>query len=147
MAGNTKSGRVGKNGTRERLSPTQEDKFTKKMPRTFPVKAKEYWLFIVPILKERGVIVNGDYFALCRLCILFHLYMECEETLLADGDTYESTSDRGAKRILTHPSADLIFKYQKELTGLERKFGLTPLDRMAVKSTTKNQKKSVRDKY
>ena len=145
MAGNTHSGRIGM-GIKEEPAK-REEKFTKKMPENFPVAAKGYWKSVVPILKERGTIKNADYYSFHRLCILYHLWNECETVLVNKGITYSTKTDRGCgERSLRRPEADLAMRYNSEMSKLERKFGLNPTDRALIK-TAQAQKKSVRNKY
>ena len=143
MAGNTNSGRVGRLTKSDKSIKTRE-LFSRKIPKDLPDESKIYWKSVIPILKERNAIKNADFYVFHRLCVLYHLWRECEKILLKKGATYESTTDRGGLRVLKRPEADLALRYNAEMTKLERKFGLS--DR-AKEQNGKPQKQSVRSKY
>ena len=143
MAGNIHSGRVGRLNNGDKPKNIKET-FTRKIPKDLPQESKIYWKAVIPILKERNAIKNADFYVFHRLCVLYHLWRECEKVLLKKGATYESTTDRGGLRVLKRPEADLALRYNAEMTKLERKFGLS--DR-AKEQNGKPQKQSVRSKY
>ena len=146
MAGNERSGRGGKAAEKNEKRKDKSD-FSYQIPDWLPDLGREYWRQNKPWLVKQGAISNKDYPAFCRLCDLYAKWRKCQQVTTEEGSTYETTSDRGAIRIIKRPEAELELQYHKEMLNLERKFGLTPVDGKGMKFDKKIEKKSVRDRY
>lgn len=134
MAGNTNSGRGGKAGVVMELKPTKSTTFTLKPSPKLHRLGKRFWKSMAPMLVEAGVLTDLDGFAFDRLCQLCGMWMDSRDKITKDGMTYETETDRGAKRHLERPEVKIMKGLEKEIQTLERKFGLTPGDRESIKA-------------
>lgn len=146
MAGNERSGRGRKAAERNPVA-VADFGFSLACPDWLPELAREYWAQNVPRLIDAGAIADKDFPALCRLCELYANWRRCQAVIAEQGCTYQTTSDRGAVRIIARPEASLELQYHKEMLNLERKFGLNPVDGKEIKFKKDDAKKSVRNRY
>jgi len=109
--------------------------------------SKEYWARNLKTLINNKCIAEKDYDSFCRLCDLYSKWRACQAITSKDGSTYSTKTDRGSKRIIKRPEAELELQYHKEMLNLERKFGLNPADGKGAGFGTRDKKKSVRNKY
>ena len=142
MPGNTNSGRAGAKKLMMINVDNRPSEFTVKPPVKLHKLGKKYWKKIVPMLVEKGVLDDLDQFALDRLCQLYGVWMECRAKLHENGLTYETETDRGAKRFMERPELSIMQKAEKEIQQLERKFGLTPGDREKIKMHGQKKKRN-----
>lgn len=130
MAGNKNSGRKSEKSQfvgKVKISWTKPEYIANKPA------ASGYWDRMYPQLLEMGIVRNIDFDAFCKLCELYSMWRKASDCVEAQGLTYESTSDRGASRILKRPEVEIMMSASKDLQCLEKKFGLTPLDAKQVK--------------
>ena len=145
MAGNTNSGRKGKIEKAEAsIKPQPREKIP--VPQQLKGHSLEYWKRVVNYLVERGEYNPVDEPALQRLALFYGEWKKMEEFVLQKGMTYDATTDRGAYVRRENPEAKLMININKEMKDLERKFGLTPVDRKGNHNGGQPTQ-SVRDKY
>lgn len=142
MAGNENSGR---HGGKEDNDYKRGFRFN--VPAWLDKEGKSYWKRNLTILVDNQCIGDKDFDAFCRLCDLYSKWRRCQAITNKDGSTYETTSDRGAIRIIKRPEAELELQYHKEMLNLERKFGLNPVDGKSAGFSKRGKKQSVRETY
>ena len=145
MAGNASSGRGGK--AKERNESTYQRKFSYNCPSFLNKLGKEYWKRNLPHFVAHGVIDDKDFDAFCRLCDLYSKWRSCQEITSTLGCTYETLSDKGYNRYMKRPEVELEIQFHRQMQGLEKHFGLNPVDGKNVAWQKKNKKLNARDRY
>jgi len=134
MSGNTASGRLSK-AKAQQIKPPQPDQIKVIPPTGLTKKAKEYWHGLITSLIQRKI-YDSDYdFPVSRLAELFDLWLKAKKELKQRGLIIEAVTDRGALVIRENPAMKISISLNKEIKDLERKMGLTPLDRIGSKKT------------
>lgn len=142
MAGNVKSGRVGKKGKKPVESKPAMD--MPAMPRK--LTKKKFWEMVVNILIKRGT-YNDDYaYPLMEFADCYDNLQKYKRDIKKFKTVYEGTTDRGAKTLKQNPAIKLYQTEIKTFLDFCRKFGLTPLDLKNI-PTNKQVYQSVRDQY
>lgn len=146
MPGNERSGRGGKAAARNPVA-VPENEFNYVCPEWLTPLGREYWERNAPRLIDCGVLTNKDYDAFCKLCDVYAEWRECQREISSNGMFFETTTDRGAMRVIEHPAVARRSAAFKDMLNLERKFGLTPVDGKGMKFKKEEKKKSVRELY
>lgn len=93
-------------------------------------EARELWEKMVPLLLHEGELLSFDKEALTMMCEAWQEWRENTEAARKAGRYYR----RPGGLLAVHPAYKLAERAQKQLFYFFRQFGMTPMDRMRLRS-------------
>jgi P27 family predicted phage terminase small subunit len=101
--------------------------------------AKEVWFQVVPMLVELRVIAKSNAGPLARYCNAFVQWLKAAEFLDSSKTLVYAIKGKGGDTVAwaPWPQNALYEKYNRILSGLEDRFGLTPAARSRITLTRK----------
>jgi P27 family predicted phage terminase small subunit len=94
--------------------------------------AKSVWAYVAPLMEGRKIVTKADRIAVEALCCDYAEWMELEQSILAKGKTYTTTTPSGDTMIRPHPHVAMRDSAWKRLQCDLTNFGGHPGARSKV---------------
>lgn len=98
-----------------------------------PVKAKEEWNRIVPILFEMQILCESDRTCLENYCLAYDRVVNCQKFIDENGYSYSTES--GFRK---YPEVAILEQAQTQVRAFLSEFGLSPASRSRVAAVEKD---------
>ena len=109
------------------------------MPPHMTDRAKEAWVYVLPILTSRGLAGDLDAWAIERMCEVYAEIVELMKIVGDGGHTYECETEGGGSMVRPRPEVGMLSDADRRFRAYLVEFGLTPASRSKVAISEKKQ--------
>ena len=102
-------------------------------PRPLTGEALRMWHHITAIIDAMGILTEADGIMLCRYCLLWEEWNDCQAKVAELGTSYVVETKSGDKMARMYPHAQRYQKLTDQMLRLEQEFGLSPSSRASVR--------------